>query len=633
MGENVSIDPATGLITGIAPDAGKYVVTVCVDEIRDGVVIATQRKDLQINITTCSVTGAALPPEFMLCGSTQTLTPKNLSTSPLINTFNWEFTDRDGAVLFTSSQPDPTYTFADSGLYNVRLIVNRDQACADSTTSVVRVYPGFEPDFNVTAPCIIRATQFTDASSSVWGSVNAWSWEFGESNSPNGNSLDQNPSFQYRSTGNKDVTLIAENTLGCRDTITKTVNIYEKPPVGLAFRDTLICPPDNLQLSASGFGRYTWFTSGEVSDPNIPDPFVSPLVTTTYYVEIEDDGCSNRDSVTVRVVDRVTLSLGSDMKACEGDAVELKSSTDATRFSWTPATTLNSATVKDPLATPVGETTYQLTAYISNCSATESITVTPIPYPVVSAGLDTTICFATNAQLHAQTDGSSFLWTPDFNLQRSNTLDPVSVPEASTTYVLYAFDTKGCDKPGVDSVTVNVQPEIIVYAGNDTSVVVNQPLQLQASGGTLYEWIPSIGLSATDVANPVAQYVSPPAEGWYTYRVRISNETGCMDSAQVRVNVYSTGPELYVPNAFTPNGDGKNDFFRVIAPGISKIEIFRVYNRWGQMVLEAPATHSFGWDGSYNGKPLASGTFVWMVQAVDYTGVRHLRRGTVTLVR
>ena len=633
LGNNVSINPTTGLISGIAPGAGKYVVTVCVEEVRNGVVIATQHKDLQINITTCSITGAALPPEYMLCGTTTTLSPRNLSTSPLISTFSWEFIDPAGNTLFTSTSQEPTYTFTDTGLYQVKLTVNSDQACADSSTSVVRVYPGFAPDFNVAGPCIVRSTQFTDATTSLIGAVSWWSWEFGEEMSSSDRSVDQNPTFQYTTTGNKIVYLIAGNTKGCVDTVSKVVNIFDKPPIDLAYRDTLICPPDNLQLSALGSGNYTWSPAAAVSDPSIANPFVSPVSTTIYYVELDDDGCKNRDSVTVRVVNRVSLELGNDFKSCEGDAVQINSISDGTRFLWTPSATLADATAKNVVATPAGVTTYQVTAFISSCSATESITVTPIPYPVVNAGPDTMICYNTTAQLHATTDGSSFLWAPLVSLERGSTLDPLAVPGNSTTYVLYAFDTKGCDKPGVDSVTVKVQPEIIAFAGNDTSVVVNQPLQLHASGGQNYEWLPGTGLTSTDIADPIAQYNATPAEGYYTYKVRVSNETGCVDSAMVRVSIYSTLPEIYVPTAFTPNGDGHNDFFKVVAPGIERIKVFRVYNRWGQLVFDSPVTHITGWDGSLNGKPLPSDTFVWMVQAIDYTGKAHFKKGTVTLIR
>jgi gliding motility-associated-like protein len=631
LGNNVAIDATTGLITGIAPAAGKYVVTVCVEEIRNGQVIATQHKDLQINITACSITGASLPPEYMLCGATTTLNPKNMSNSPLISTYSWEFLHPNGTTLFTSTTPEPSYTFADTGLYQVRLIINQEQTCADSASALVRVYPGFEPDFDVTGPCVIRPTEFIDASTSVYGTVSAWRWEFGDVSSTS--SSDRNPTYQYGSMGDKDVTLIAGNTLGCVDTITKTVNIYDKPPIGLAFRDTLICPPDNLQLSASGDGIYSWSPSAEMSDAGVSNPFVSPTTTTKYYVTLNDDGCVNSDSVTVRVVDRVSLSLGGDMKLCEGDTVHINTTSDGTRYLWTPSATVNDPTAKNVVAQPDGVTTYQVTAFISNCFATDDITVTPVPYPVANAGNDTLICFDTDAQLRASTDGSSIVWTPLVNLAGANTLNPVASPEYTTSYILYAFDTKGCDKPGTDTVTVNVHPEIVAFAGNDTAAVINQPLQMQASGGVIYQWIPATGLSADNVPDPVALFADAPQEGYYTYKVLISNESGCVDSALVRVDVFSTDPELYVPNAFTPNGDGKNDYFRLVAPGIQIVKAFRVYNRWGQLIYDSPLSHSLGWDGTHEGKPLASGTFVWMVQAVDYNGKPIFKRGTVTLVR
>lgn len=418
LGSNVTINSKTGLVSGIAPAAGQYVVTVCVEELRDGEVIATQHKDLQINITACSITAASMPPEYMLCGTSTTLNPRNLSTSPSISSYSWEFFDPSGNTLFTSNSPEPSYTFTDTGLYSVKLTINSDQSCADSTTSVVRVYPGFTPDFTISGPCIVRASKFNDSTTSEIGTVNSWSWTFGESTSGSDHSTDRNPVYQYSSTGDKTVTLIAENTVGCVDTVAKIVNIFDKPPIDLAYRDTLICPPDRLQLLASGNGMYSWSPGDAVSDPLIANPFVSPSLTTTYYVELDDDGCKNRDSVTVRVVDRVSLELGNDFKSCEGDAVHINSTTDGLRFSWTPAATLNDATAKNVVATPVGITTYQVTAFISSCSATESITVTPIPYPVVNAGPDTLICYNTFAQLHANTDGSSYVWAPQANLQR-----------------------------------------------------------------------------------------------------------------------------------------------------------------------------------------------------------------------
>src|SRR5690606_12450256 len=96
LGGAVSIDPNTGLITGIAPVGGMYVVTVCVEEVRSGKVIATQRKDIQINVADCELAAATLQPDYMLCGSSQRLTISNLATSPLITSQNWEIRSLSG---------------------------------------------------------------------------------------------------------------------------------------------------------------------------------------------------------------------------------------------------------------------------------------------------------------------------------------------------------------------------------------------------------------------------------------------------------------------------------------------------------------------------------------------------------
>jgi gliding motility-associated-like protein len=178
-----------------------------------------------------------------------------------------------------------------------------------------------------------------------------------------------------------------------------------------------------------------------------------------------------------------------------------------------------------------------------------------------------------------------------------------------------------------------VQPEILAFAGEDTAVVTGQPLQLHASGGSLYQWSPSFGLSETMIADPVARFTASTDEGYFIYKVLVADHTGCMDSATVKVKIFSTAPEIYVPSAFTPNSDGRNDFFQLVAAGIRRVQVFRVYNRWGQLVFDSPTTHSRGWDGSMGGKPQPSDTYVWIVQALDYTGVPLSRRGTVTLIR
>jgi gliding motility-associated-like protein len=168
------------------------------------------------------------------------------------------------------------------------------------------------------------------------------------------------------------------------------------------------------------------------------------------------------------------------------------------------------------------------------------------------------------------------------------------------------------------------------FAGNDTSVVVGQPLQLNATGGIDYLWVPGTSLNRANINNPIAMYNG--SFDSIQYKVLMINENGCQDSAYVTVRVFRTNPQIFVPSAFTPNGDGKNDVFRPIAVGITNIEYFRVYNRWGQLVFST-TTNESGWDGRIAGKDQGSGTFVWVVKATDFTGKAVFAKGTVTLIR
>ncbi|MDX2046338.1 MAG: gliding motility-associated C-terminal domain-containing protein [Chitinophagaceae bacterium] len=630
LGITVKINPNTGLITGIAPSSGIYVVTVCVQEIRNGKVIATQRKDIQINITSCSIAAASIPDEYMLCSDTRAINLVNSSTSPLITSYNWELTNAAGNIVFTSTLSSAAFTFPDTGTYQVKLSINRGQQCSDSAVSVARVYPGFVPQFNYTGICFNKPTQFSDASTSVYGTVNSWNWDFGEVTLVNDVSSQRNPVFTYPFMGNKNVSLIVSNTKGCIDTIVKNIGIVDKPPVSLAFRDTLICIPDAVQLNAQGSGNFRWSPLINMVNPNTATPTVSPLTTTTYHVELNDNGCINVDSVKVRVTDHVDLQAMNDTVICSGDTIRLRVVSDGLQYSWLPAQQFIDPSAKNALAFTSLNTNYEVTASIGSCSAKENIFVSTVPYPLANAGKDTMICYNTLAYLQGSTNGNSVKWQPSSSLSNSNILNPVASPVTSVTYTLFAYDTKGCPKPGTDDVTVTVLPPIYPFAGRDTAVVTGQPLQLQATGGIRYEWIPSTGLSATNISNPVVLF-NNPSEGIF-YRVNVYNEAGCAETAYLTVKVFAGGPVIYVPNAFTPNGDGRNDVIRPIAAGIQNMEYFRIYNRYGQMVFSTNI-NGRGWDGNINGQQQRPDTYVWVVKALDYLGKAYFIKGTVTLIR
>ncbi len=631
LGSAVQVNPTTGLITGFAPGSGFYVVTVCVEEMRNGVVIARQRKDIQIHIADCDIASASLLPEYMLCRNTQTITIANQSSSPLIITTDWEFIDNTNTIIYTATGTSATYTFPAIGLYTVKLIINRGQPCTDSTTALVRVFPGFIPDFSSTGICLSKPTLFTDNTTSVYGTPNFWTWDFGETSTTLDISSLQHPAYTYPSMGSKNVRLIATDTRGCRDTVYKNVTIIDKPPIGLAFRDTLICINDLLLLQASGSGNFSWSPPVNIINANTATPTVSPPTTTTYYVDLDDNSCRNRDSVKVRVVNFVSLQAMADTTICRSDTIQLRVISDGLQYSWTPASQFIDPTVQNPFAfTNNALTNYQVTAIIGGCSATDNIVVRTVPYPVVNAGADFPICYNTKAQLNGATDGSSWQWTPVSLVSNPAILNPVSFPPRTTDYVLTAFDTKGCPKPSRDTVRITVLPKMKVSAGRDTAVIVNQPLQLNATGGINYDWIPATYLSADDISNPVAVFPAPSAG--IQYKLIAYSQQGCKDSAFITIKVFKTLPTVFVPTAFTPNNDGKNDLLRPIAVGIKEIEYFNIYNRWGQLLFTTKV-NGHGWDGKINGVSQSTATFVWTVKATDYTGKAYFQKGVVTLIR
>jgi gliding motility-associated-like protein len=632
LGSKVTIDPETGLISGVAPPEGAYVVTVCVNEIRNGTVIATQRKDLQINVADCSIAAALLEDDYMLCENTRSIIVNNLSTSPLIVTYDWLVINAAGAELFTTKNTFLSYTFPANGKYIVQLIVNRGQPCSDTTTAPVFVFPGLVPDFTFSGICITKPTVFSDQTTLLTGAVNSWKWDFGEISIASDISLIKNPEYTYPSEGTKTAQLTVTTTDGCRRSISKPIAIVDKPPITLAFRDTLICINDPLQLQASGTGNFSWSPQATITNANSSNPFVSPVATTRYYVNLETDGCINNDSVSVRVVDHVNLQVMNDTIICSGDTIQLRINSDGLTYAWTPAGQFINSSVQNPLAITRVTTPYQVTANIGGCSITGNIIVSAVPYPTADAGKDTIICYSSLAQLQASTDGSSWQWKPVSSLNNAVLLNPVAHPVNTIEYIFTAYNsiTSGCPKPATDTVLVTVLPKIIASAGEDTAVVIGQPLQLNATGGDSYSWSPSIALSSASIAGPVAIF-NEPSTG-VRYKVNVFNSVGCYDSAFIVIKIFATLPTVFVPNAFTPNSDGNNDVLRPVVAGIRQFDYFNIYNRWGQLVFST-STGGHGWDGTINGEPQASNAYVWIVKAVDFNGAPYFKKGTVTLIR
>lgn len=631
LGSGVTIHPTTGLISGIAPDlTGQYVICVCVNEYRGGVLINTTRKELHISVNDCNPLRAQLNPRPAYCDSLNVTFSNDAPGNPTSADYLWNFGDPASGTNNTSTLAATSHLFTAPGDYTVKLKVTLLGLCSDSTTTTVRVWPGFFPGFTVNGVCVLNPFQFTDTTRANYGVVDTWHWNFGDNATLADTSRISNPAWTYSAPGNVNVTMIVSTSKGCIDTITQTLNVLDKPLINLGFRDTLICQYDTLQLQASGSGNFSWTPLVNIVNPNTPNPRVAPMSTTWYYVNLENNGCVNRDSVRVRVTPGVYIIPMSDTTICQGDTIQLRINSNGLQHTWTPAAPLNNATLMSPLAVTTNTTTYQVTGTVGSCTSTKQIKVTPIPYPVARLSSDTTICFNTPAFLRGFSDGRTFVWQPAAFLSNPLSLNPIARPPATQRYILSVFDTKGCPKPGLDTVVVTVRPEVIAFAGRDTNVVIGQSLQLNANGGVYYNWSPATGLSSVTIANPVALYRS--AFSAIRYRMIASDSMRCPDTAYLTVRVFQTAPSVFVPTGFTPNADGLNDVIKPILAGIKKLNYFRIFNRWGQLVYETQQEGQ-GWDGRLNGQLQGTHVFVWTVSAVDYLDQPYFAKGILTLVR
>ncbi|HEY0433509.1 MAG TPA: gliding motility-associated C-terminal domain-containing protein [Chitinophagaceae bacterium] len=330
-----------------------------------------------------------------------------------------------------------------------------------------------------------------------------------------------------------------------------------------------------------------------------------------------------------------------------GTVVNWQRSTDS--LNWTdfaPANPASSFGVSNVTANEYYRTIVKSGVCPSDTSDVAAIHFINVPFPVAAIDPDSAyICYGTTIPLNATiTTGTSYNWSNTNTLTNTGsgvvtsiplTLQATASPRKSTNYVL-TVNKAGCPNSLQDTFHIGVAPKIVVDAGNDTAIVSNQPLQLHANvsdpGANLFLWQPPTGLNSTTRPDPIAQFVPEQSGGTITYIVRASNQQGCFGEDTINVKIFTTGPDIFVPGGFTPNGDGKNDVLRPICVGISRLNYFRVFNRWGQLVFSTSQIGA-GWDGRISGQPQATGNFVYIAQGVDYTGKIVFRKGNITLLR
>lgn len=253
------------------------------------------------------------------------------------------------------------------------------------------------------------------------------------------------------------------------------------------------------------------------------------------------------------------------------------------------------------------------------------------PLPVANAGPDSVICFGSSIQLNGS-GGGQYQWSPPTFLSNAAIAKPIAtVPGAGIYKYVLSVSSNSCQALARDTVIITMLPPARVFAGNDTSIAINQPLQLNAvdvsnSLFSRYTWSPSFGLSNAVIQNPLATLSSN-----ITYTVTAQTANGCVATDDITIKVYNR-PEIYVPTAFTPNKDGLNDLFKPTYIGIVQVQYFSVFNRYGQLLFNT-TSQSAGWDGTLNGERQSPMAYVWMVKGVGPDGRVIQKKGTVVLIR
>lgn len=358
------------------------------------------------------------------------------------------------------------------------------------------------------------------------------------------------------------------------------------------------------------------------------------LTPGNYTITVRDANGCETSSAAVNVGLTNTLSfipMTDPLPICEGESVVLQTNSNATQFSWTPAISINDVNIASPEVSPATTTNYTVIYTLGQCTATDDVTVTVRPAPVANAGADATICAGQNYQLQGS-GGISYSWSPAQYLSDSQLANPtVLSPAQSITYSLHVTDANNCRSLQPDQMVLTVTPPIqIQVLPSDTVVYPGAQFNLQAvSPATQYTWTPSSYLNNPQSDAPL--FTAPAAGQEIQYRVSGTTDAGCQGEGFAIIRVYA-GPELYVPNAFTPNGDGRNDLFFPFPVGVKSLEYFQVYNRWGQLLFSTRALGE-GWDGRNAGQDQPAGVYIWQLKAVMEGDVEVKRQGTVVLIR
>ncbi|MBK7690043.1 MAG: gliding motility-associated C-terminal domain-containing protein [Bacteroidetes bacterium] len=470
-----------------------------------------------------------------------------------------------------------TYTVTGTDLYN----------CTNTATVTVPVYP--LPVITASAQPLGPICEGTSCTLNGGGAL-TYIWT---------NPVINNVAFTPPTTAT--YTVIGTDANNCTNTSTIQIVVNPLPIITIvASPNDTICAGNSVTLTASGAPSLSW-SGGIVNGV----PFVPPTSAVYTVIGMDANNCSNSTFQQIIVAPLPVVNLGPDVDICEGDQVVLDASTNGATYLWQNGNI-------NPTITATQSGLYWVTVSVNNCVDSDSIIVSVNPYPIVDLGPDQKFCDGATVLLDAFCPGCSYLWS------NNSTQASININQEGPYSV--TVSNKGCAT--FDSIYLDQVPLPNVNLGADTTICKGESFKLDAfQFGASYLW----------QDHSKQSFITVKDIG--LYRVEITLD-GCTNSDEMLVtNSDKCECPLFVPNAFSPNGDLLNDEFRLINNRDISLQQFSVYNRWGQEVFSSE-NDKVGWEGNFKGVPCEVGTYYYVVRYTClYSGKEYIIKGDVTLVR
>jgi gliding motility-associated-like protein len=534
----------------------------------------------------------------------------------------------------TTTLQNPTGSYTTPGVYQVRLIALNAENCRDTAYGRITVL-GYSGMLNYTplkgcAPLLVGfKSQLYNIPSVIW--------DFSDGVTQPANGIDTTTHL-YTTPGSYVPKLILSDNSGCQNS-SLGLDTIKVDGIKAGFVTSSPCvntPVTFVDTSFSYFSALTswqWsFNNGQLTATGKQPSFVFPAGTyPVTLVATNANGCKDSLTSSFTIYDLPKIVAVSDTTICKGDAASL-SATGGVLYIWTPATTLSCDTCQSPSASPTVATSYVVTGTdIHGCSNKDTVKVSVQTKTTSIAGPGGAICADSSLQLLAS-GAHRYEWSPAGTLSNHLVANPVASPVTTTDYIVIAWE--GSCTPDTNTVRVVVYPKPTVDAGSDETIVAGTGVMLTAKGTNIetYKWSPAQSLSCESCSNPTA---SPSATT--RYKVVVMSEQGCKAFDTVLVRVLCHESQVFIPNSFSPNGDGQNDVFYPRGVGLQSISSMRIYNRWGELMFEKRGIplndRSNGWDGTYRGSEASADVFVYVIEGICENGETISWKGDVTLLR